>query len=143
MPVKLTPQEATLKQNRNLKASTTDMPARINAVTEAPGKKAAAKADKMKQNIVKSIDDGTWQRNVAAVTLEDWKTSMIEKGVPRIASGIDAAAPKVQAFYEQFFPHLDKIAADVDKMPDLTLQDSIARMTKQVTEASKFRFNKG
>jgi len=119
------------------------MPARINAVTEAPGKKAADKADKMRQNINKALDSGKWQRNVAAVPLDDWKKSMIEKGVPRIASGIDAAAGKVQGFYEEFFPHLDKIASHVDKMPDLTLNDSIARMTYQVTEASKFRKSSG
>lgn len=142
MSVKLTPSEARIKQATNLKAATNTMAARINQVTEAPGVKAAAKAEKMKQNLVKAIDDGTWQRNVAAVPLEEWKSKMINKGLPRIASGIDASAAKVENFYSQFFPHLDKIADKVDKMPDLTLQDSIARMTVQVTEASKFRFKK-
>lgn len=139
MAVKLTPSQARKKQATNLKAATIDMADRINAVTVAPGVLAAKKADKMRQNINKALDDGTWQKNVAAVPLEDWKKATIEKGIPRISSGIDAAAGKVEAFYGEFFPYLDNVAKKVDAMPDLTLQDSIARMTKQVTEVSKFR----
>jgi len=135
---KLSPQEFTEKHNRRLKESIPDIEKGIQRVTEAPGKKAAAKADKMLAGITKSVKDGTWARRVSGVTLEDWKDKILTKGVPRIAGGIDAAAPKVEAFAAQLLPHIDKVNAEVQKMPDLTLNDSIARMTKFVKGMAEF-----
>ena len=136
---KLSPQEFREKHARNLKNSTMDIQAGVGRVTEAPGKKAAAKADKMKANLVKSIDDGTWSKRVGAVTLEDWKSKMIDKGIGRIASGIDAAGPKVEDFAAQLLPAIDAAQAKVKGMPDMTLDDNINRMVTMTREMSKFK----
>jgi hypothetical protein len=136
---KLTPQEFREKHARNLKNSTMDIQAGVTRVTEAPGKKAAAKADKMKANLVRSIDDGTWAKRVGAVTLEDWKSKMIDKGIGRIASGIDAAGPKVEAFASQLLPAIDAAQAKVKGMPDMTLDDNINRMVTMTREMAKFK----
>lgn len=136
---KLTPKEAQEKHALNLKASISYMEKGINRVTEAPGKKAADAQAKMKANLIKALDSGKWASRVSGVTLDEWKGKMINKGLARISGGIDEAAEKTEAFYDKFFPFLDKVAADVNKMPDVTLQDSIARMTKQITEVAKFK----
>jgi hypothetical protein len=136
---KLTAQQATEKHARRLKASTQDIQIGVDRVTESPGKRAAAKADKMRTRLLEKLDDGTWARRVGAVTLEDWKTQMKTKGVGRIAAGIDAAAGKVTSFFEEFLPFLDGVKAEVDRMPDLTIEDSINRMTTQVRRTSQFR----
>jgi len=136
---KLTPQEATLKHARRLKGATEDIRAGVARVTEAPGKRAAAKVEKMRSRLIEKIDDGTWASRVGSVTLEDWKKQMSEKGVGRIAAGIDAAAPKVTDFFSQFFPFLDTVKGEVDRMPDLTLEDSISRMTHQIRRTASFR----
>ena len=136
---KLTPQEAAEKQGRRLKAATADIAAGVDRVTEAPGKAAAAKVDKMRSKLVEKIDDGTWAQRVAAVPLEEWKKQMKEKGVGRIAAGIDGAKAKVTNFYEQFFPFLDTVSREVANMPDLSLEDSISRMTHQIRRTSSFR----
>ena len=139
---KLTPQQAREKQASRLKASTSTIAQQVNAVSEAPGIKAAKQADKMLNNLTTAVTSGRWGRRVASVSLEDWKTAMIQKGIPRIAAGIDAAAPKVEAFFTEFFPLLDTIKTEVDKMPSMTLQDNINRMVHQVTRAAEFKRGK-
>lgn len=136
---KLTATEAAEKHGRRLKASTDDIIKGVNRVTEAPGKKAAAKKDKMRTNLMAKIDDGTWERRVAAVPVEDWKKSMIDKGVGRIAAGIDGANSKMVAFYEQLLPAVDAARNKIATMPDITLEDNINRVSTYLREMGKFR----
>jgi len=136
---KLTAEEFQEKHARRLKASIPDIEKGISRVTVSPTAKAAEKVEKMRANIIKSLDDGTWQRRLRAVTLEEWKEKAITKGVPHIAAGIDAAAEKVKSFASQLLPHIDKCKAEVDKLPDLTLEDSINRMSTFIRGMSKFK----
>lgn len=136
---KLTPAQAREKHARNLKASVPDITIGVEAVTEAPGKKAAAQADKMLAKLSEKVRDGTWAARVSGVSLEEWRTKMINKGIPRIAEGIDGSADKVEAFFAQLFPYQDSLKAQVDKMADLTLEDSINRMTTWVRGMAKFK----
>jgi len=136
---KLTPLQAREKHARNLKNANEDMRIGIEAVTEAPTLKAAAAKVKMKANINKALDDGKWERGLKRVDLNQWKTAMIDKGLPRVAIGIDASAQKVEDFYGEFLPFLDTVAQKVNKMPDVTLDDSINRMTTQIREVAKFK----
>lgn len=135
---KLTPQEAQEKHARNLKASVPDITLGVNRVTEAPGKKAAAKSAKMLAGITEAVNSGKWAQRVGAVTLEEWKGHMLNKGIGRIAAGIDGAADKTVDFFSQLFPHQDTISKKLEGMPDLTLEDSINRMTTWVREMAKF-----
>lgn len=136
---KLTPEEAQEKHARRLKGSIEDMRKGIEKVTEAPTLKAAAKKEKMKQNLVASIDSGKWEAGLKRVSLDDWKTAMVDKGLNRVSQGIEGAKDKVIAFYSEFLPHLDKIQEELKKMPDLTLEDSISRVTHQIRRASQFK----
>jgi hypothetical protein len=63
---------------------------------------------------------------------------MIEKGVPRVAQGIDAAHDKVVDFANQLLPFQDNLKQTVNKMPDVTLEDSINRMVSWTRGMSKF-----
>ena len=139
MAVKLTPQEAREKHARNLKASSQDMVAGVRRVTTAPGVQAAAAVDKMRQNLVAKIDDGTWARRVSSVSLSDWQDRMINVGVGRVAAGIDAAAPKMEEFFTSLFAHQDRLIDQVGTMPDLTLQDSINRAVTWITGMAEFK----
>ena len=137
---RFTAQEIQEKHATRLKAALPDMQKGVEKVTIAPGKLAADKAVKMKANLIKSIDDGTWARRVAGVPLEEWKSKMINKGINRVSVGIDEAAPKTVAFYEKLIPFQDGIKGKIDKMPDVTLQDNINRMVTQITEMAKFKY---
>jgi ElaB/YqjD/DUF883 family membrane-anchored ribosome-binding protein len=130
------------KHARRTKAALEDMRAGIEGVTEAPGAKAAQKADKMRQKLLEALDSGKWARRVGSVSLEDWKKQMLEKGVARVPAGIDGAADKVTAFAGQLLTHEEKLMAEVDKMPDLTLEDSVARATAWIRGMSKFEYKR-
>lgn len=136
---KLTPQEFQDKHARRLKGAVDDMRQGVERVTESPTAKAAAKSDKMKANLVASIDSGKWQAGLRRVSLEDWKSKMINKGVNRVAAGIDEAADKVTAFAADLLPHIDRGKEAISKMPDVTLEDSISRMTTFTRHMAKFK----
>ena len=139
MPRHLTPEEFTEKHNRRLKASTEDIRRGIDAVSVSPPSLAAAKIDKMKTHLVEKFDDGTIKRRLEAVTLEAWKKQAKDKGVNRISSGIDGAGEKVRKFASELLPKVYGLSDDIKTMPDMTIDDSIARATKFIREMSKFR----
>lgn len=138
MAINITPSEAAQKHARNLKQSTPDIQRGVERVTVAPGQLAAAQVDKMRTNINKSLDDGTWARRVSSVTVDEWKDDMIKKGIPRIAAGVEAAIPKTTEFFSQFLPHLEKVQAVVQAMPSVTLEDGINRAVANIRGNAEF-----
>lgn len=135
---KLSPAEVAEKHARRLKAATEDIRTGVERVTEAPGAKAAKKQAKMLQNLTAAVQSGKWAKRVGSVTLDEWKRKMIDKGLGRVASGVDAAIGKTTAFHADLQEHQGRIDTQLEKMADLTLEDNIARMTEQVRQMSKF-----
>lgn len=125
---KVTAQQYADKWGRRLKSATTDIRNGVERVTEAPGVKAARQSDKMLAGIQQAISDGRWQRAVANVTLEDWKSATLEKGIGRIAAGVDSALPKQIQMAEKLLAAVDSVNGQVQNMPDTTLDDRINRM---------------
>lgn len=138
MAVRVTADEFQEKHNRRTKAALEDMRKGVERVTEAPGVKAAKAQDKMRAKLVESIDSGKWGKRVAAVSLDDWKKDMVEKGVGRVSAGLDRSADKVRSFAEQLIAHENKLLGTIERMPDLTLEDSIARATSWIRGMSEF-----
>ena len=136
---RITPQEFQEKHARRLKGSLQDMKLGIEKVTESPCKKAAGKADKMLARLTESVQNGTWANRLGKVTVEDWRRKMIDKGLPRVSGGIDAASAKVVDFAAQLLPAVDAAKSKVASMPDLTLEDNISRMTEYIREMARFR----
>ena len=139
MAIRITPEEAQEKHARRLKAATEDIRRGIDRVTESPTAKAAAKADKMLQKVSESVQSGKWAAGLRRVSLEEWKEQTRDKGVNRIAAGIDASADKVTSFFTDLFGYQDKGLAEIARMPDMTLEDSISRATAWMRYMSKFR----
>jgi len=140
--VKMSTAEYAEKWGRKLKASTEDIRRGVERVSEAPGIKAAQKVEKMKANFLKSIEDGTWASRVASVSVQEWKDKTLKKGIGRISQGVDEAGGKMQDFASEFFPHLEEGQRIVDAMPDITLEDSIARATAMMRHNAKFKRSK-
>jgi len=137
--IRVTPEEFAEKHARRLKGSIQDIQTGIERVTEAPTAKAAAKQQKMLQNLQEAVQSGKWADGLKRVSLEEWKTKIIEKGLPRIAAGVDASFDKQVRFAQQLLAHEAELKAKIDQMPDLTLQDSINRATAWIQGMSKFR----
>lgn len=136
---KLTAQELVAKHNRNTKAAISDYQRGVERVREAPGVKAAAKQDKMRMNLIQSIDDGTWAENVAAVPLNDWINATSKKGSQRIGAGLDEAKDKMETKFARILEHQDKVLAEVERMPDLTPEDREQRALAMMRGMRKFR----
>ena len=110
----------------------------VERVSQAPGEKAAAKQAKLLQNITQAIQSGKWASRVRAVTLEQWKAAVREKGQSRIASGVQAAKSNVQAFAEQLLSYEAALQSKIQSMPDMTLEDSVNRAATWIREMAKF-----
>ena len=136
---KLTPEQFAEKHNRRTKAALEDMKAGIENVTVSPTEKAAAKQEKMRQRLLEALENGKWANGLKRVSLEEWKQKMIELGLNRVASGLDANKKKVEEFAAQLLPHIEAGQKLIEKMPDVTLEDSINRMTAFIRHMSKFQ----
>lgn len=125
---KVNAQQYAAKWGNRLKGATTEIRQGVEGVTQAPGQAAAKKADKMLAGIQKALSDGTWQRNVAAVSLDEWKKKTLDKGLGRISSGVDGAMDKQVQMAEKLLAAVDSVKGEVDRMPDTTLDDRLNRM---------------
>lgn len=137
--VRTTAAEGYTRWKDHLSAATTQITAGVNAVDQAPTALAAAKQAKMRAGIIEAIDSGKWAAALKAVTLEQWKTRMINVGIPRIAQGADSAQAKVEKFFGELYAYENDLMAKVNAMPDTNLQDRINKMVAWAQGMSKFK----
>jgi len=135
--VRVTPQEFAARWGSGLTGSIERMRAGVEAVTVAPGIAAAAKADKWHAAISRSDTKAKWKARVGAVPLDVWKSAMVNKGLNRIADGVENAEPKMAAFGEKLIAHQNRLLVEMDTLADITLEDSIKRMTHWVRGMAK------
>jgi hypothetical protein len=135
--VKVSPEDATAKWVSRLSGATAEITAGINRVTVAPGQLAANKKQKWIQAVQASQDK--WERNVRAVSLEQWKSLFLEVGVPRIAQGAQAKKGKFTNFARQFFPYLEQGVQRVAVMPDTTFEERINKAVAMMRHNHEFK----
>lgn len=134
---KLSPQEATQKWVTRTSAATADVQRGIERVTEAPGRKAAAKVEKYRTGVTGAVDK--WARNTGRVSLEEWKQAAIGVGVQRIASGVQAKQGKMERFATEFYPHLEAGQRKVDAMPDNDINARVQRAVAMMLHNAEFK----
>jgi hypothetical protein len=106
----------------------------VNAVTVAPGQAAARAVDLWAQNVAAA--KSKYQANSAKVSLADWQASATGKGAARLASGVQAAQPKMQQAMTKLLPY---IAQQVNALPARgNLDQNINRMTAFVRGMAKY-----
>lgn len=124
---RVTPSEFADKWQRRTSAATADYTAGVKKVTTAPGVKAAAAANQYQAGVAAAVASGQWQRNVAKVSLTDWQNAAATKGAQRIASGVQAAAPKMNDVATKLLAAVDAAVADVEKTPRGDINANIQR----------------
>jgi len=135
---KVTPAEAAAYWRDNLKARTSRIRTSVQRLTENPMEKAASKKDKMKAKLIEALDQGKWEAGLRRRTLEQWKERFLTKGIANISTGADAAVRDMEEFFAELFPYQENLLSKIKSMPDLTLQDSINRVTTWIEGMAKF-----
>lgn len=124
----------------NFTASGPSITAGVNAVTIAPGVKAAAAKALWLAKVTASADK--WAKNVSAVSLESWKNAMLTTGLQRLATGATAGQPKMAAFMTQFLTYLSNNAGQINAMSKDSLEAAIAKSAAQIRINAAFSYNK-
>ena len=127
-----TSQEVTDKWKKRLKGSTEEIRKGVDRVTTAPSSEAIKKQEKMLAKLIEAIESGRWKKGLEKYSLEDWKRDMKEKGITRISQGVDSADAKMTEFYDWLLPRVEDGKRKIDAMPDVSLEDNIARMTTYI-----------
>lgn len=129
------PADVAARWAQNLSGATSKIQAGVEAVTVAPGQAAARQKGAYVQGVTASQDK--WATNVAAVSAQSWKDSTINKGLPRIASGAQAAQGKFANFMVKLLPYID---SGVQSLPARgSLDANIARSTAWIRYMSQFK----
>ena len=126
------------KWARRLKGAVEDIRMGVEAVTENPAEKAAAKKAKWIARMTSKEVQDKWEARLRTVTLEDWKNAMLAKGLGRIAAGVDEATPDFETFMSELLPHIEEGRRAIARMPDVTLEDNIRRMETFIRHMAKF-----
>jgi hypothetical protein len=130
----LTPDQVAAKWAQNTGAATQAYTDGVNAVTVAPGQQAARSADLWATNVAAA--KSKFAANSAKVTLADWQAAAAGKGAARLASGVQAAQPKMQQALTKLLPY---IAQQVNSLPARgNLDQNINRMTAFVRGMAKY-----
>lgn len=133
---KVNAQQWLQKWGTNLGAASQYITSGVNRVTVAPGQQAAAASDRMLAGVTASVTSGAWGARVSAVTLPQWQQAMLQKGIPRLQTGISAAQQNKQASITTFLSAVDAAAADAHALPKGNLQQNIARSVAFQTSMS-------
>ena len=136
---RVTPEEYAAKHAQRLKAASEDIRRGIERTSRAPGEAAVAQQDKLVSKFQEAVSSGRWASATRAVSLGDWQSAAINKGVPRIAAGIDAAAPKQAQMASRLLAAVDAEAAKARALPSTTLEDNINRMSTFVRGMAKYK----
>ena len=139
MPVQRDPAAVAQRWVTNLGGSVEKIRQGVQAVTTSPTSAAAAAGQLWQQRVQDPATLAKFQRGLQRVSLSDWQQSMIQKGLPRIATGAANAKDKFTAFLTQFLPFVANVANQVHAMPKATLEDRIARAVAQIRGNAAFR----
>jgi len=138
----MTPEEFVEKWGRRLRGATVDIRKGVDRVTTAPSEEAIAAKEKLKARLIEAIDKGVWEKMLREYSLEDWKKDMKETGISRISSGVDKAEDKMRKFGEWLLRTVAEGQAKVERMPNVTLDDSVRRAETFIRHMAENRYKK-
>jgi hypothetical protein len=110
----------------------------VQRTTKDPTALAAAAAQKMLAGVQAAITSGYWQRRLQEVGAAGWKAAVQAKAA-NYAVGVQASQTKYQQGITAFWNYMGPTLAQIEAMPKVTLQDSIARATAWITAAAAYQ----
>ena len=126
------------KWARNLSSASTSMVAGVNAVTVNPAAAAAAAIPAYLAGVQAAVQSGKMARALGKVSLQQWQQAMIQKGIPRVASGAANAVPKMQAFMDKWLPYQQGLKSKLAATPRGDLATNIQRAVMAIQYNAAF-----
>lgn len=137
IPLAKSPQQVADKWATNLGGAATAIKDGVNGVTTAPTALAAAAEGRYISGVQAAVASGKWQAGLNRVSLQDWKDSMLQKGLARVGPGAAAAKGKFAAFMQQLLPYQQQLIASLPPRGDLNA--NIQRMVAMAQGMHNFR----
>lgn len=134
---RVTAAQATAKWERRMATAGEDYSEGVRAVTESPTQAAAAAKSKYVAGVEAAARSGRYERGLEAVSLEEWKQKAVDKGSARLASGAQAAVPKMRSRMEQILRNEEEVLAIVEAMPSDTVEQRMQRALTWMMEMNK------
>lgn len=122
-----------------MRASVTKIQNRVDKVTTSPGVSAAAKKTKWVAKMSDPATHDKWERNSRALDLSAWKTITKSKVASNLSTGVTAAEPKLNTRYADMFPYMQSLEDRIAGMPDVTLEDSKARVAAWIDGMAAYK----
>lgn len=138
----LTAQEIAEKQIKRSKAAVSDFRKGVQNTKKNPMQLAKAKKNKMRDNLIKAIDDGDWEAGLDSVSETEWKELTAGKGADNYSRGIEAAEQNIIDFQTQVKPHRDSVKAQVANMPNDSYDQRIERMVANANGMHNFKYRR-
>lgn len=135
------PQQVAQNWANNLSAATQKITQGVQAVTVAPTQLAAQQASAYLAGVQQAVSSNRWQNSLQAVSLSQWQAATVSKGVPRIATGAQAAVPKMTSFMQQLLPYVSQLQQSLQSTPRGSLEQNIARMNAWTRGMAQFSKN--
>jgi hypothetical protein len=132
-----TPQQIAAKWSRNLASAGQSIREGVEAVTESPMQKAAARKQAYLDGVQRAAAEGKWEAGLNRVSTAEWKAAFLDKGLTRIASGATAAEGKFGQFMAELQPHIESVKAALPPRGDT--QQNIQRAVAMMTGMARFR----
>ena len=98
----------------------------IQNTTADPAARAIAAKGKLLANFTGAVNSGRWERNLAKAGKAKWQASSIAKA-GNWATGISAGRSAYEAAMQTWLPFINSTAAQVQSMPNGSIEDSAAR----------------
>lgn len=133
----LTPNQVATDWASRLAASTTKIKAGVARVQTSPGALAARQKTVWAANVAAAKTK--WASRLAALPLSTWQQDMNTKGIPRIASGAQAAQTKFANVMSQLLPYIDRTVASLPARG--SLEQNIARSAAFIRGMSQFKMS--
>lgn len=127
-PPVIDPEEWAEKQVRNASAAAGDWLKNVKRPRRDPLKAAIAAAPKRKEKLLQSLEQGKWEKAMAAVD-EDTMFAVIDAvGAEGYRRGVTARKAKVIARAKELQPMVAALKKEIEMMPDVTDADREARL---------------
>lgn len=135
------PEEAGQKWLRNIRTAGESVRSGVQAVTEAPGARAAQNAAGYLNGVQNNVDK--WRANVGSVSLNSWRDSMLTLGVPRMAQGAEKNVSKTVAALRQIIPHVEAGKEALKATPRGDYSANIQRMNQFIEHMHQLKVRRG